>query len=98
MRCATDAGGMSERDARMPRDPALTVQAWGKRCEDLSSLINFSLFVWVSDTGKSWKQPQLIGFLPITLVANHIFVGSECFLFGLFFSDALKNWLWRFGL
>lgn len=97
MRCAADVGGMSERDARMPRDPALTVQAWGKRCEDLSSSNHFSLFVWVNDTGKSWKQPQLIGFWPITLVANHIFVSNECFLFGLFFLEARRG-LWDFGL
>lgn len=40
-RYAADVSGMPERYGRMSHDPAMTVQAWGRRCEDFLSFFSF---------------------------------------------------------
>lgn len=45
-RYAADVSGMLERYGRVSHDPAMTVQAWGRRCEDFLSFFFFFMILF----------------------------------------------------
>lgn len=79
MRYATDVGGMSERDGCMSHDPAMTVQAWGKKNGKISSLLFIFLYDWMTLADFGNNPSSLVSYW-LFLWPPKFFLGSECFL------------------